>query len=123
MTTAISIHRSGEHVNLKSGKYSVYIPGGWRVELGNFSISLKHNETQETINSERPFWRVQSLISKKRAKRIFVIDIPKSGEYVLEFQNPESINVRHSNLFISSLFEEPIPNENLEIYINDLCQE
>ena len=118
MTNPINIHNHGGRVNLKPGKYRIDVLGGWGVKLGNFSIALRHNETQQIINAKRAFWPGQSFAFNKRAKKIFVINIPSAGVYVVEFKNPESIKVNRSNLFISSLFEEPIPNENLEIYIS-----
>lgn len=91
--------------------------GGWGVKLGDFSIAFIHAATKLAVNPRKSLWPVQSYESGKRSKRIFVVKIPQSGMYSVEIKNPESLKVRPSNLFVRSLFEQPIENERLETSI------
>jgi len=116
MKKTININSIGEQIDLEVGKYRIDILGGWGVKLGEFSISIKDIETQDVIKCERTFLPIQSFVFGKRAKRIFIIDVPKSARYEVMFENSKSIKVKRSNLPISSMFTNPLSNEELEIY-------
>jgi len=118
MKKPININSIGEQIDLKAGKYRIDILGGWGVKLGEFSVLIKDIDTQEMIKCKRTFLPVQSFAFGKRAKRIFVISVPKSARYEVVFKNQESLKVKHSNLPISSLRTNPLSNEGLEIYFH-----
>lgn len=65
MEQVINIHNNGHEIDLKAGKYKIDVLGGWGVKLGQFSISLKHNVTGQTVDCERSFWPIQSFAFKK----------------------------------------------------------
>ncbi len=115
---SIKINSKGEQLDMTPGKYQIDILGGWGIRLGNFSVSFKHNDTQQVIHCERSLLPVQSFILNTRAKRIFILKVEESGTYTIEFANAETLKVRPSNLFFKSLFEESIPNDSIRIYIH-----
>ena len=114
----ININSKGEQLDLTPGKYQIDILGGWGIRLGNFSVSFKHNDTHQVIHCERSFLPVQSSVLNTRAKKVFVLKVEESGTYTIEFANAETLKVRPSSLFFKSFFEEPIPNDNVQIYIH-----
>jgi hypothetical protein len=118
MEYVINIHSRGQEINLTSGKYNVDILGGWGIDLGQFAGMLINRQSAEVITCKRTFWRVQSFAFKKRAKRIFSIDISQDGTYKVEFMNSKTLRVKEYNLFITSFFEEPVPNEKIDVYIH-----
>ena len=117
MNSPINIYSSNTKIELPVGIYSVKVLGGWGVEVGNFSFDLKNIDNGEIIKPRGTQWRVQSFAFKKRAKKIFTLDIGKRGNFVIEFKNQNDLKVRRSNLFLTRLFENELPNENLEICI------
>jgi len=115
----ININSKKEVVDLKSSRYRIYTLGGFGVNLGQFSISLKHTETNEIIKCKKAFWPVQSFAFGKRAKRVLIVDIPKEGRYEVLFDNPETLRIKHSNLPISSMFRKPLTTDQIEILITE----
>jgi hypothetical protein len=118
MNHVINIHNRGHHIDFEIGKYKIDVLGGWGVELGQFSMSLKHSQSGQTVNCEQSFWPMQYYVFEKRAKRIFIAKIKQPGIYKVEFINPETIKVRPTNLFFVGHFQEPIPNEEVSIFIH-----
>jgi hypothetical protein len=118
MEYVINIHDSGHEIDLGSGKYKIDVLGGWGVKLGQFSISFKHKATGQIIDCERSFWPIQSFAFKKRARRIFVAQIVEPGTYKIEFGQPETLEIKETNLFFSGLFQEPLANDKISIYIH-----
>jgi hypothetical protein len=118
MEQVINIHNNGHEIDLKAGKYKIDVLGGWGVKLGQFSISFKNSVTGQIVDCERSFWPVQSFAFGKRAKRILTTRIVKSGTYKIEFWNPGTLEVKETNLFFSGLFQEPMPNGKISIYIH-----
>jgi hypothetical protein len=92
--------------------------GGWGVKLGQFSISFKNNQSGQPINCKRSFLTVQSLAFDKRAKRIFSVDVLERGTYKVEFMNAETLKVKDTNLYFIGLFQDPIPNDEISVYIH-----
>jgi hypothetical protein len=117
MSSPINIHSENYKIELPAGIYSVKVLGGWGVEVGNFSFDLKNLDNGEVIRPKGTRWRVQSFAFKKRAKKIFILDIGKRGNFVIEFKNQKDLKVRRSNLFLTRLFESKLSNECLEICI------
>ena len=115
----ININSKGEIILLKARRYRIYVIGGFSVELGHFAVSLKHQDTRQVIKCTKAFWPVQAFAFGKRAKRIFVVDVPYDGKYELIFDHPETVIVRRSNLFIRSFWNQPINREQLEIIITE----
>jgi len=114
----INIHNNGHEVDLEVRKYKIDVLGGWGVKIGQFSISFKHNLTGQIVDCERSFWPIQSFAFGKRAKRIFVAQIFEPGTYTVEFRQPASLAIKETNLFFTGLFQDPIPNEKISIYIH-----
>ena len=117
MTEPINIYDSGKIVELPVGIYSVKILGGWGVEVGNFSFHLENLENGQIIEPKGTFWRVQSYENKKRAKKIFTLDIGQRGRFKIEFKNQDDLKVRRSNLILTRLFEKDLENKTLKIQI------
>ncbi|NEN23683.1 hypothetical protein G3O08_09235 [Cryomorpha ignava] len=115
MSRPLNLNSQGEVVNLKEGRYGVYILGGFGISLGHFSISLKHIGKNEEIKSVKAFWPVQTFVNGERAKKIFIINVIKSGQYEVIFHNPKTVEVKSSNLLTSSFFNSPLLNDNLEV--------
>jgi hypothetical protein len=86
MASPISIHNTGQQIYLSVGIYSVKVIGGWGVKVNDFSISLKKIENDITIKSESTIWRYQSYAFNQRAKRILILDVYQSGNYIVEFK-------------------------------------
>lgn len=118
MERPINIHRKKEVVYLKATRYRIYTLGGFGVKQGQFSITFKHTETHETLKCVKAFWPVQTFAFGKRAKRVFVVDVPKDGHYEVIFNHPETLRIKPSNLPIKSLFQKEIPNNQIEILIS-----
>ncbi len=117
MNSPINIHNSNTKIEIPVGIYSVKVLGGWGVEVGSFSFDLKNVHNGQIIKPKGTKWRVQSFAFKKRAKKIFTLDIGQRGIFEIEFKNQKDLKVRRSNLFLTRLFENELPNENLEICI------
>jgi hypothetical protein len=62
---------------------------------------------------------VQAYAFGRRARRIFIVDIQKEGQYEILFKNPETLTVKHSNLPLVSMMRSQIANEALEILITE----
>ncbi|MFY7669620.1 hypothetical protein ACOSP6_00895 [Tenacibaculum sp. MEBiC06402] len=114
----IRIHDSNQAIILSVGIYNIDLLGGWSVSLGNFSISLTSKKSKEVIIPKVVNWRIQSYEFGKRAKRIMTLEIREPGVYFIEFKNPKDLKVRRSNLFLMKLFENEIPNDELNIWID-----
>ena len=119
MIRPININNEGEEIKLSARKYRIFLLGGWGVNLGSFSISFRDKKTDEIIGCKRAIFPVQAYSYKKRAKRIFTVDIPKQSNYEVIFDNPESLIVKRSNLFLENLFAKPISNKHIEILITE----
>ena len=100
MNRPININSKGEAINLTARRYKIYALGGWGIDLGNFSILFKDKKTGEIIKCKTNTYPVQSFLHGKRAKRILIVDIPGQSKYEVIFENPESLKVKSSNLFI-----------------------
>ena len=118
MKHVINIHNTGQKIDFKIGKYRIDVLGGWGVELGQFSISFRHEQSGQTVNCKRSLWPVQTLVLDKRAKRIFTVDIVEGGTYKIIFTNVETLQVKESNSFFAGLFQDPIPNDKISVYIH-----
>lgn len=117
MSFPIGIYDTNKAIELPVGIYSIKVLGGWSVSVGNFSIELKNRENGKVITPKVTNWRIQSYEFGERAKKIMSLDIPKRGIYLIEFKNQQDLKVRRSNLFLTRLFENELPNEKLEIWI------
>jgi hypothetical protein len=118
MEQVINIHDSGHEIDLKIGKYRIDVLGGWGVKLGKFSISLKHKLTGQMVNCERSFWPVLSFAFGRRSKHIFVAHIAEPGTYKIEFKHSTTLEIKGTNLFFTGLFQKPLPNDKISIYIH-----
>jgi hypothetical protein len=114
----IKIHKRGQEIDLEIRKYKIDVLGGWGVKLGQFSILFRHEQSGQTINPKRSFWPIQTYAFDNRAKRIFLVDIVQPGTYTVEFKNAETLQVKETNLFFPGLFEDPIPNDKISIFIH-----
>ncbi|AXG69237.1 hypothetical protein KORDIASMS9_01457 [Kordia sp. SMS9] len=112
-----NIHKPNQKVYLTTGIYGIRVLGGWSVRVRDFSVSLRIENMNITIEPKKTIWRVQDWGFKKRTKKIMVLDVLQSGNYIITFKNPKSLSVRRSNLIVMRLFEKELPNESLEICI------
>ena len=118
MEQRVNIHNNEHEIDFEAGKYKIDVLGGWGVKLGEFSISFKHTLTGQTVYCDRSRWPVQSFAFGKRARRIFVAHIAEPGIYKVEFEQPETLEIKETNLFFSGFFQEPIPNDKISVYIH-----
>jgi hypothetical protein len=118
MRESISIHSKDKTIYLPVGIYSVRVLGGWRVNIGDFSIKLTNLKTGKETLVKETFWKVQSFELNQRAKKVFTLDIQESTDYLIEFFNPKSLTVHRTNLFSGYIFGKPIPNKDLKVLIN-----
>jgi len=112
-----NIHKKNQEVYLTVGIYGIHVLGGWYVSVNDFSMVFKKKNSDIIIQPKKTIWRIQSYELKQPAKKIMVLDVPYSADYIIEFINPKSLKVKRSNLFIITMFEKELPNENLEICI------
>lgn len=112
----INIHTKYITLLLDKRKYKIDVLGGYGVKLNDFGISIQHTETNQIIQAIETKWPVQSRAYKKRSKRILTIDVKEKGRYSVLFHNSESLQVKKSNLLISSMFMKPIDNNKIEIH-------
>jgi len=63
----ININIKGVEINLIAKKYSVYIIGGWGIDLGDFSVSFKDKETGKLTMCRKAVFRIQAFLDGKRA--------------------------------------------------------
>lgn len=117
MSRLININSQNEEINLEAGTYRIFLLGGFGISLNNFSISLINIKSKEIIESKKAFWRVQTYVNGKRAKKINIININNSGQYKIVFNNPKSLKVKKSNLRLNYFSNETLSSENLEIII------
>ncbi|WP_037314682.1 hypothetical protein [Salegentibacter sp. Hel_I_6] len=108
---------SGKIIELQPGIYSVKVLGGWKVKTGDFSLELRHIDSDLKIKLKKTFWRIQSFAFKSRAKKIGSVDIPKWGSYSVQFKNANHLKIKKSNLFLISSFQKFKPIEEIQIII------
>ena len=113
----IYIFGNRKAIELNEAIYTIKVLGGWSVSLGNFKIELKNKDTGEVVIPKITFWKIQSYESGEKAKKIMKFSISTKGTYLIEYINPFDLTVRPSNLFIKSLYEKEIPNDQLRIWI------
>jgi hypothetical protein len=118
MGQVINIYNNGQEIDLEIGEYKIDVLGGWGVELGQFSILFKHEQSGQTIRCKRSLLPIQTLAFDRRAKRIFSVDILERGTYKIDFENPETLQVKETNLFFTGLFQRAIPNDKISIFIH-----
>jgi hypothetical protein len=119
MYKRVQIHNVNKLVRLRAGRYRIYMLGGYSVKLGLFDIMFKNVDSNVVFTCKKAFWRIQTHFFGIRARRIFVIDLPIDGQYELIFNDPHSVVVQKSNLFMFSFFFKPLNNEELEVLITD----
>ncbi|GGW61059.1 hypothetical protein DFQ11_102599 [Winogradskyella epiphytica] len=117
MRFPIGIYESNIAIELPVGSYSIKVLGGWSVSVGDFSIQFRNKENGKTITPRLTKWKFQSYEFGERAKKIMTLDNAERGIYYIEFKNQKKLKVKHSNLFITRLFKQELPNEKLKIWI------
>lgn len=117
MRFPIGIYESNIAIELPVGSYSIKVLGGWSVSVGDFSIQFRNKENGKTITPRLTKWKIQSYEFGERAKKIMTLDNAERGIYYIEFKNQKKLKVKHSNLFITRLFKQELPNEKLKIWI------
>ena len=115
----ININEVGQLIYLQSKTYQVFLLGGWGVKLGDFMLHLKHVSTGEIQMGKKVSIPTQTYACKRRAKRIFTVDIKETGQYEIAFRNTDTLEVKRSNLLISSSFMSSIPNSELQILLTE----
>jgi hypothetical protein len=118
MSKVLNIYSQGKQLELDAGKYKIDVLGGWGVKLGEFSIAFKHDQSQHVVECQKAFWPVQTYKFGRKARRIFIAEIPEAGFYTVEFKNPETIKLKDSNLFFSSFFENTVPPDKISVCIH-----
>ena len=88
------------------------------LDIGQFSISFKNDQSGQIVNCQKTFWPVQSYAFDKRAMRILKVNIVEPATYTVEFKRPTTLRLKRTNLFFRSLFQDPIPTDKISIYIH-----
>jgi len=114
----ITIHAQEQKLNLPKGNYYIHILGGWSVTEIGFRIRFIRQSDGKIIQVRRAIWPINAIESGKRSKRYYDFEINESGEYCIEFINPQALVVKRSNLFLVNLLEKPVNNELLSISIS-----
>lgn len=117
MCNIININNQDEEIYLEVGSYSIFLIGGFDINLYDFSVTFISKKTNEILESKKVFFQVQTYINDKRTKRILKVNINKSGIYKVIFNNTKSIKVRKSNLKFNFYSNKILATENLEIII------
>ncbi len=99
------------------GVYSVYIVGGWSVNLGQFSLRLIEINGAEIIKTKKVNLRIQSYFKNKRTKKVFSYVIYKSGTYRIEFENQNTLIIKKSILSLRFPFQNKINSEKIDILL------
>lgn len=117
MIKPINIYAKDKVVSLQERRYRIYALGGWRAKVNEFRISFINTNTNETFQSVKAFWPVQTYSYSRRAKRILIVDILQEGNYKVIFQSPESIELKWSNLFLLNRIHSRLPNKEIDVLI------
>lgn len=116
--SVIGFNDINNQIDLGIGVFKIDIVGGWKIELNDFYLTLENLKSKEIITPNKiPFWRIQSYIRGKRAKRVFTFQNTKHATYKVNFYNVDSLKVKKSNLIISSLFSSYLSNKDLSLHI------
>jgi hypothetical protein len=103
---------------LEAGEYIVSVLGGFGVEINSFEIELLEPRQEVVLRCHKLRWKYQHYYEGRRAKRLYKFNVSDAGNYKLRFIHADTLEVRRSNLPISSLFQNPIPNQHIEILID-----
>jgi len=100
--------------------------GGWGIRKNGFMISLKESSTAKVVYPKSWCWPVQDFFQTKtknfiRAKRIFTFDVELAGSYEVVIENPESLKLNPSSLFLGQLFRSDVDNRNIEIVFDNFA--
>lgn len=117
MIKPINIYSKDKVVNLQQRRYRIYALGGWGAKVNDFRIIFINTSTNETFESTKAFWPLQTHSYNRRAKRILIVDILQEGIYKVIFQSPESIELKWSNLFLINRIHSKIPNNEIDVLI------
>jgi hypothetical protein len=118
MDYVVNLHGEGQVMLLEAKRYTVDVLGGWGVKLQDFSLRFKNIDNGEVVVCRKATWPVQRYRFNKRSKRTLAFEIRNAGSYLIEIENPASLNVKYSNLFFRSMFESPVPNSKIQLYIH-----
>lgn len=118
MPQPIDILSKNQQMDLSVGIYRVYVLGGWKVILNNFSVVLREVNGEAVIKPNLTYWKIQTFAFGKRSKQIASFEVVKSGTYEIEFLNPSGLKVRRSNLMITNWFQSFLPTSDIQIYID-----
>jgi hypothetical protein len=102
-----------------TGYYSVFLTGGFSIELGNdLEIELKGIKSNDWVEIIELDFKKNTIIEFTKATECFKFNISRIGEYEIEFKNIENLVVKKSSLFLSNLlFPTQIPLEKIEVII------
>lgn len=98
--------------------------GGWGIRKNGFNVVLKHLTNSNLVSPRNWCWPLQEMFQTKekpfiKAKRIFTFDIPVAGTYEIVFQNPDSLKLNPSPLFLGQLIFSDVDNREIEVVFND----
>lgn len=117
MNNLFKITNNDQQIQLSVGIYNVFVIGGWHIKLNNFSVILRETNSGSVVEMKKSFWQVQSYSGKRRAKRIGTFDISLEANYNLEFNKPNELLVKKSNLMLVSSFFSYVATDAIQIEI------
>ena len=119
MSVIVNITNPEDKLLLKAGRYHVLLVGGWKIELGSFSFSVKNTRTGTIYTPDVAFVKVQAFVAGKKSKRIFTLEVPDNGIYSVHYENIDTLLIKPSNLIIGSLLENSVRLNEVQLYFTE----
>ena len=92
------------NIHFESGTYHVYLLGGFDVSFSSeFDIRIKPEANSHAI-LVKPTLRFRSYENGKKAVRLFQFEISERGDHEVIVNDPMSVRVKPSMLFLTNLF-------------------
>ena len=113
----LNLDSSNKGVDLQPGKVVIWIAGGCGVQLNDFTAHFLDLETNRAIEASVVISKIQWIKNGRKAKRMLKAVIPEGGKYKIVLHGTDSLEVRKSNLFVTSLFQKPLQRDQIELII------
>ena len=113
----LNLNSSSRTVDLQPGKVAVWIVGGFGVKLNDFRLRFLNTQTNKAIQASVVISKVQWIKNGRKAKRMLMANIQEGGTYKIMIDGADSLEVRKSNLFVTSLFQKPLQKDQIELII------
>ncbi|OAV45117.1 hypothetical protein A3850_011730 [Lewinella sp. 4G2] len=113
----MNLELSDDIVELQSGMVTIWILGGYRVKLNNFEVHIINMRTRHIAVATVAMLKIQWIKNGRKAKRMLKPKIQEDGMHQIQLHNVDSVEVRRSNLFFTSLFQKPLRKDQIRLVI------